>query len=205
MDVLKTMAMTLVCGGVLVATGSAVADDHHLAHAEIGKAAPAIELPGIDGKTYKLSDFQGKVVVVEWINHECPFVKRAHDAKLMTGTFAKFEGKPVVWLAIDSSHFCADKVDSIKTWAKDKGINYPILLDPKGSIGHMYGAKTTPHMFVIDQKGNLAYMGAPNDQYEENGDGGRNYITEAVTALLKGSTVPIARTKSHGCSVKYKK
>ncbi|MFQ5461607.1 MAG: thioredoxin family protein [Phycisphaerae bacterium] len=205
MNVRKTMAMMLVCGGMLVATGSIRAGDPHHAHAEIGKAAPAIELLGIDGKTYKLSDFKGKVVVLEWTNHNCPFVKRAHKAKLMKETLAKFAGKPVAWMAIDSTETCADQVADIKAWAKENGIDYPILLDPSGRVGHAYGALTTPHMFIIDQKGNLAYTGAVDDEYEEDGDGSRNYVAQAVTALLKGSTVPLARTKSHGCSVKYKK
>jgi len=199
------VAAVVVLGCVWATSGPLMAGDQDRAAAEIGKAAPAIELPGIDGKTYKLSDFKGKVVVLEWTNHNCPFVKRAHKAKLMKETLARFAGKPVAWVAIDSTETCADQVADIKAWAKENGVDYPILLDPTGRVGHAYGALTTPHMFIIDQKGNLAYTGAVDNEYEEDGDGSRNYVAEAVTALLKGSTVPIARTKSHGCSVKYKK
>ncbi|MGB0717508.1 MAG: peroxiredoxin family protein, partial [Phycisphaerae bacterium] len=122
--------------------------DHHgkdHVHASLGKPAPAFALKGIDGKEYKLSDFKGKIVVLEWMNHECPFVVKAHDDKLMTGTLAKFKDKPVVWLGIDSSWFCEDKADSIKGWAKKMNIGYPILLDAKGATGHQYGARSTPH------------------------------------------------------------
>ena len=205
----KRLFMVAVSAGLLGGVAWLQAEDHghghghNHAHAELGKAAPAFELKGIDGKECKLSDFKGKVVVLEWMNHECPFVKKAHEAKLMTGTFAKFKDEPVVWMGIDSSWFCEDKSDSIRDWAKKMKIGYPILLDAKGMTGHQYGARSTPHMFVIDKEGNLAYMGAPDS--EGNDGEKRNHIEETVTALLKGSAVPVARTKAYGCSVKYRK
>jgi len=196
-----TIVLASLC---LVVTATARQHGHHNhAHAALGNQAPEFELPGIDGKTYKLSQFKDKIVVLEWMNHECPYVKKAHDNKQMTGTLAKFKDKPVVWIGIDSSYFSADKSDAIKKWAGEKGIEYPILLDPKGEVGHIYAAKATPHMYVIDQKGKLVYTGAIDDQ--RDGDGQRNYIAEAVEALLAGSEVPVARTKPYGCSVKYKK
>ena len=118
---------------------------------------------------------------------------------------AKFKGKPVVWLAIDSSHFAGEKVADIKSWSAKNEVSYPILLDADGKVGHAYAAKTTPHMFVIDAKGLLAYSGAlDNNAYGDKEEGVRNYVEEAVTALLKGSTVATATTKPYGCSVKYK-
>ena len=189
-------------------TGHAAHDEgsHDHAHAEIGKPAPEFSLTGGDGKTYKLSDFKGRVVVLEWINHECPVVNRCHDSDLMSETMAKFESKPVTWVAIDSSHFCEDKVEGIRAWAKKQGIEYPVLLDANGAVGHAYDAKTTPHMFVIDQKGTLAYSGALNDDaYGSKGEDARNYVAEAITSLLDGSAVATSSTKPYGCSVKYKK
>ncbi len=177
--------------------------EHSHAHAEVGKPAPNFTLKDVDGTQYKLVDLKGKVVVLEWINHECPVVNRCHAAKTMTSTVAKFKDKPVTWLAIDSSHFCADKREGIRKWADAKGIKYPILLDAEGKIGHLYHAKTTPHLFVIDKKGVLAYAGAiDNDPYGKN-ENKRNYVEEAVTSLLNGSTVATTTTKSYGCSVKY--
>ncbi len=88
---------------------------------------------------------------------------------------------------------------------KKNDITYPVLMDASGMVGHMYDAKSTPHMFVIDQKGNLAYTGAIDDDPMGSSDHPRNYVEEAVTSLLKGSAVAVAKTKQYGCSVKYKK
>lgn len=175
------------------------------AHAVIGSPAPDFKLKDADGKTHTLSEFKDKVVILEWTNHECPVVNRCHKSNLMANTWKEFEGKPVVWMAIDSSHFCADKVEGIGKWSRSQKLGYPILLDPKGEVGRLYEAKTTPHMFVIDQKGVLAYSGAISDDPYGQNDQARNYVSEAVTALLSGSTVARAKTKPFGCSVKYKK
>lgn len=183
-------------------------DDHGHGdhHAEVGHPAPDFTLPGVDGKDYKLSDLKGKVVVLEWTNHNCPFVKRHQGKKkTMQKTFAKYSGKPVAWLAIDSTNSCAEQKDGIKGWIKEQKIDYPILLDPAGKVGRLFAAKTTPHVFVIDQKGVLAYSGAIDDDKYGDKEVTRNYAEEAVDALLKGSTVTVASTKSYGCSVKYKK
>ncbi len=178
---------------------------HSDAHAVIGKPAPDFKLKDADGKTHSLSDAKGKVVVLEWINHECPVVNRCHKSNLMADTLKEFKGKPVVWMAIDSSHFCAEKIEGIRAWSKSQKLTYPILLDPKGEVGHTYDAKTTPHMFVIDQKGVLAYSGSISDDPYGQEDDARNYVSEAVKSLLSGSTVARAKTKPFGCSVKYKK
>lgn len=178
-------------------------DDHSHAHAEVGKPAPEFILKDLAGKVHKLADYKGKVVVLEWINHECPVVNRCHDGKIMAKTAAKFEGKPVVWLAIDSSHSAEKKAGNSREWVRKQGIDYPVLLDAAGQVGHLYGAKTTPHMFVIDKNGVLSYTGAIDDDPYGNKESKRNYVEEAVTALLKGSAVATAKTKSYGCSVKY--
>lgn len=180
-------------------------DGHaHADKAEIGAPAPNFSLKGNDGKTYTLADFKDKVVVLEWTNHLCPVVKRCHGSKLMSQTLGKFSGKPVVWLAIDSTAEGTTSDDAIAAWAKESGVSYPVLRDASGTVGQTYGAKTTPHMFVIDQKGVLAYAGAlDNDPHGNLESGMRNYVEEAVTALLTGSTVVTSKTKSYGCGVKY--
>jgi peroxiredoxin len=180
------------------------AEGHAHAHAEIGKPAPDFALKDIHGKEYKLADLKGNVVVLEWINHECPVTNRYCKAGVMKNTLARFKGKPVVWLAVDSSHFSQQKIEAIRKWVGQNEVNYPLLLDAPGTVGHAYGAKTTPHMFVIDQKGILAYQGAPDDDAYGNKGKKRNYVEQAVTALLNGSTVAKAVTKSFGCPVKYK-
>lgn len=180
-------------------------DAHSHAHAEIGKPAPDFTLKDVDGTEHKLSDLKGKVVVLEWINHECPVVNRCHNKGIMKSVTAKFKEKPVAWFAVDSSHFCQDKVAPIRKWVQKNKISYPYLLDAPGKVGHIYAAKTTPHMFVIDRKGILAYAGAiDNDPYGKS-ESKRNYVEEAVSALLNGSAVATATAKPYGCSVKYKK
>ena len=179
---------------------------HAHAHAMVGEAAPDFTLTDLAGNTHTLSDLKGNVVVLEWTNHTCPFVKRHQGTeKTMQKTLASFEGKPVKWLTIDSSHFCRDQAGAIKAWADANGIVAPILLDPTGEVGRRYAAKTTPHMFVIDPDGVLAYAGAIDDDPYGDKPSKRNYVEEAVTALLTGSTVASATTKPYGCTVKYKK
>jgi len=172
--------------------------------ASIGEAAPDFTLTDVNGKTHSLSDYKGKVVVLEWLNHECPVTNRYTKTNVMRNTLAKFKGKPVAWLAIDSSHFADEKIQDIRKWVEANSLAYPLLLDAPGKVGHTYDAKTTPHIFVIDQKGTLAYQGAVDDDPYGNKDNPRNYVEEAITALLNGSTVSTTTTKPVGCSVKYK-
>lgn len=202
------MRAAMAFGLLFLPVAALAGDDDHgdHAHAAIGKPAPEFALKDIEGKEHKLSDYKGKVVVLEWTNHQCPVVNFYHKKNATTKTLEMFEDEPVVWLAIDSSHFCADKKVDIQKWSETNKVGYPILLDAAGTVGHQYGAKTTPHMFVIDQKGNLAYMGSLDDDTEmENKEDATNYVAEAITSLLDGSTVAVATTKSFGCSVKYKK
>lgn len=203
---LLVVAIPLQVGAGPGETGTKPGSDKDMpAPAEIGKPAPQFALKDVDGTDVQLSDFKGKIVVLEWINHECPVVNRCHGANTMAHTFAKFKNEPVVWLAIDSSHFCQEKVDTIKEWIQQKKVDYPYLLDASGKVGQMFGAKTTPHMFVIDKNGVLAYSGAIDNNPNGKEDNVTNYVEEAVSSLLNGSAVATSTTKSYGCSVKYKK
>jgi peroxiredoxin len=174
--------------------------------AVIGQAAPDFLLKDLSGKEHRLSDYKGKIVVLEWTNHQCPFVMRHQGTlKTMQSTYAKHKDKGVVWLAVNSSHFCEKEAGNIRKWAKEQGIDFPILLDASGEVGRRYGAKTTPDMFVIDRQGLLAYSGAIDDDPRGRKNSRRNYVDETLGALLNGSTVAMARTQPYGCSVKYKK
>lgn len=167
--------------------------------AEVGKAAPSFTLKDTEGKEHKLADYKGKVLVLEWINHECPVVNQYHKSKVIADTLKKFEGKDVVWVAVDSTNTCEKNAEKIKTWNKDMGLTYPTLLDASGTVGKSFGATNTPQIFVIDTTGKLVYSGAVDS------DGGdRNYVVEAVNATLEGKPAPVATTKARGCSVKYK-
>lgn len=172
--------------------------------------APDFTLPGHDGKTYKLSQFKDKTVVLEWFNKDCPYVRKFYDAKAMQAQQKEVTGKGIVWLSIVSSapgkEGALDAAAATKL-ATDWGMGATaILFDNDGKVGQMYGAKTTPHMYVINKKGQLAYMGAIDDRpsaTKKSLEGATNYVTAALTAVEKGEKVKNASTTPYGCSVKY--
>ncbi len=168
--------------------------------AAIGKPAPDFKLTDTEGKPRSLGEFKGKTIVLEWANAGCPVCKRHASAKTAEKTMKGL--KDVVWINIDST---ADaKLDDVKKFAKDNGLAI-YLVDPSGATGKAYGAKTTPHMFVIDPKGNLAYQGAIDDDSRgDKGEKAKNYVREAIDAVQKGTTVATATTDPYGCTVKYK-
>jgi peroxiredoxin len=181
-------------------------DEKAAAKAKVGDAAPGFTLTSTDGKTVNLSDYKGKIVVLEWFNPDCPVVKMHYTAGTMGKTQASFSGKDVVWLSINSSapgKEGAGKERNLEA-KKDWKITNPVLLDEAGTVGHAYGATNTPHMFVIDKAGTLAYAGAIDDG--NPGKAGKvNYVENAVNALLKGESVSPSTTKAYGCGVKYGK
>jgi len=165
---------------------------------EIGKPAPDFTLKNFDGKEYKLADFKDKVVVLEWYNIGCPVcVKYTERMKEWSEAYAK---KGIVWLAIDSTNYGDDEKNA--AYAKKHKLAYPILNDFSGTTGKAYGAKTTPHMFVIN-KGVLAYAGAIDDS-GGRGEAKKNYVAEALDSILNGKEVAMTQAKPFGCSVKYK-
>ena len=181
------------------------------AAAEIGKAAPDFTLTDTEGKTVHLSDLRGKTVVLEWFNPDCPFVKFAHGE---TGPLRKigneWAAKGVAWFAVNSSApgLQGNGKERNVEARKDYGIGYPVLLDEAGTVGKAYGAKSTPHVFVIDAKGVLVYRGGvDNAPFGQLGDGEAKteYLRDALDAVAAGKTVAVADTKSYGCSVKYAK
>lgn len=168
----------------------------------IGKPAPDFTLTDDSGHEHTLSQYRGKVVVLEWTNPDCPFVVRSHGSKLTQSLDEKFDSDDVVWLAVDSSHFV--KPEDSKKWRQEHDINYPFLQDPSGTVGRLYDAKTTPHMFVIDRQGVLRYNGALDDNPRGTNEEVVNYTDLAITAVLEGNEVEHAETKPWGCTVKYK-
>ncbi|MBN1511034.1 MAG: redoxin domain-containing protein [Phycisphaerae bacterium] len=179
--------------------------------AQIGKAAPDFTLKDLDGKEHRLSDHKGKIVVLEWTNHQCPYVQFHHaKAHTMQKTAAAFKDKNVVWLAIDSSHFSKDRKEEIRKFAETSQYAFPILLDPDGHVGRTYQARTTPHMFVIDREGTLVYSGAIDSDSNVNAadrdpNKVKNHVAATLAALTEGKAVETTETKPYGCSVKYAK
>jgi peroxiredoxin len=177
---------------------------------ENGKPAPDFSLPSSEGKTIKLSDYKGKTVVLEWLNHGCPFVKKHYESGNMQKLQKESVSKGVVWLSIISSAPGKQGHSSAAEAEKDKkshgASSSAILIDESGAVGKQYGAKTTPHMYVIDGSGALVYQGAIDDKPSTNKEdisSARNYVREALTAVASGKKVELAQTTAYGCSVKY--
>ena len=171
--------------------------------ASVGAQAPNFTLEDQTGKKVSLSDFAGKVVVLEWINPDCPFVLRHANAKTMYTLAEKYGAKGVVWLGINSTNY-ADRAVNAK-WIATNHLPYAVLDDHAGEVGHLYGAKTTPHMFVIDPSGKLAYEGGiDDDPGGSKGSGALNYVDRALDELTSGKPVSTPQSKPYGCSVKYK-
>lgn len=177
---------------------------------ESGKLAPDFTLPSSGGKKVSLSDFKGKTVVLEWLNHGCPFVRKHYDSGNIPNLQKEFTGKGIVWLSVISSapgkqgHSTPEQAEKEKK--KYGSSATAILLDEKGEVGRMYGAKTTPHMYVIDPKGVLVYQGAIDDKPttdEEDLKTATNYVRDALASVAQGKQVKVAQTKAYGCGVKY--
>jgi peroxiredoxin len=194
-----------------IALASALVISTAAGAADLGKPAPGFALPDLDGKTVRLSDFKGKVVVLEWFNPECPYVRASHTQGSLNGAAARHTSQGVVWLAVNSAAsgkqgYGADK--NRKALATYK-LNHPILLDEAGEVGHLYGATNTPHLFVIDKEGRVVYRGGiDNSPDGERGspEGGKliAYVDAALDDLAAGRPVSHPEGKAYGCSVKYK-
>ena len=175
-----------------------------------GDSAPAFTATDSNGKAHKLSDFKGKYVVLEWTNSGCPFTVKHYASGNMQKLQKQWTSKGVVWLSVISS---APGKQGYKTpaeensYLKDSNASpTAVLMDPKGDLGHLYGAKTTPHMFVIDPNGKVIYAGAIDDKPttdQEDIAGAKNYLNAALSESLEGKPVAMASTQPYGCSVKY--
>lgn len=182
----------------------------HAHAAEVSKPAPQFTATDAKGNTYDLAALtkQGKIVVLEWFNPGCPFVQK-HYAKgsTMNDLVKKYADKDVVWLAVSSTHDLS--ADDVTKAAEQWSINHPVLMDQAGKIGRLYGAKTTPNMFIISKEGVLVYSGAidndPTAGAPKTGNDAINYVDQALTELLAGKAVTTAQTRAYGCSVKYAK
>jgi peroxiredoxin len=175
-----------------------------------GQAAPEFSLVDINGKMQKLSDYRGKYVVLEWFNSECPFVQKHYESGNMQSLQARYTQKGVVWLGVNStsprhSNF-RDPVRSqaiLKDW---KSAPTAFVLDPDGKVGKQYGARTTPHMYVIDPKGMLVYVGGIDDKpstSQRDIPTAKNLVAAALDDSLGGKPVGTPSAMPYGCSVKY--
>ena len=181
-----------------------------LAQVEPGEPAPEFSLKDSQDDFKKLSAYAGKFVVLEWMNHDCPFVKKQYSSGNMQKLQKEYTAKGVIWLSIISSapgkqgHCTGPQAEANR---KDMGASpTAVLLDPSGDVGQKYGAKTTPDIFIINPAGNIIYAGAIDSIPSANPSDcakATNYVRETLNAALAGKPVPTPQTKSYGCSVKY--
>jgi len=191
--------------GLALSTPNATA-----ASATIGQTAPNFTLQGADGKTHSLADYKGKFVVLEWTNPNCPFVHKFYDGGAMQKLQTEETGKGVVWIRINSSalgHNDYQTTEQLASYVKDNHVAATeSLIDPDGKVGHTYGARTTPHMFVIDPKGDLIYAGGIDNTPSPDPStiaGAKNYVTAALDEAMAGKPVTTPTARPYGCAVKY--
>jgi hypothetical protein len=198
---LLTAGVFMACAGE--ATGSAGPA------LTIGKAAPAFSVADTNGKTHSLDQYKGKWVVLEWLNHECPYVRKHYDNGAMQALQKKYADK-VVWLSVVSSapgkqgHFPNERANEL---TREKGAAPDaVLVDSAGKVGRAYDARTTPHMFVINPQGNLVYMGGIDDKPSTRAadlKSARPHVDLALQEAMAGKPVSVATSQPYGCSVKY--
>jgi peroxiredoxin len=181
-----------------------------LAQAPVGQPAPAFTLPDTQGDKHSLSDFEGKYVVLEWLNFECPFVGKHYDTGNMQKLQKTYTAKDVVWLSIVSSaegkqgYYPPEKMKAQKK--KHDGHMTAILMDPSGEVGRSYGATVTPHMYVINPEGTLIYKGGIDDKpTTDDADvkGATNYVRKALDRAMNGKEVSPQTAPPYGCTIKY--
>jgi peroxiredoxin len=199
---MRTNMLAILLGLVVAASAQAAV--------RVGEPAP--DFTGVDtgGEQHSLSDFRGKVVVLEWTNHDCPFVRKHYGAGNMQQQQREATGKGAVWLSVISSapgkqgHVSAAQADELT--ASRGAAPTAVLLDPDGDIGRAYGARTTPHMYVIDEDGTLVYMGGIDSIGSANPADipkATQYVRAALNEVMDGKPVSQAVSRPYGCSVKY--
>jgi AhpC/TSA family len=180
------------------------------ASAKVGSAAPTFTLTATTGKSVSLADQRGKLVILEWTNHDCPYVRKHYDTTNMQGLQKETTAQGLIWLTLISSapgtqgYVTPKQADELT--ATRQASPTAVLLDPTGAVGKSYGATNTPHMYIIDKTGTLVYAGAIDDRpTTRRGDvqGAQNYVRAALEDLAAGRAVKMPVTRAYGCTVKY--
>jgi peroxiredoxin len=180
------------------------------AAAKVGEAAPAFTSTSSAPAPVSLADYRGKIVVLEWTNHDCPYVRKHYETGNMQGLQREATAQGAIWLSVISSapgsqgHVSAAQANELT--ASRQAAPTAVLLDPAGTVGRLYGATNTPHMYVIDRGGILIYAGAIDDRptsRRSDVQGAQNYVREALQAVASGQPVKTSVTRAYGCTVKY--
>ena len=204
----RVLAIGLYCAATIITLRAGV--QPATAQARIGSAASAFTLTDLNGRAVSLADFKGKTVVLEWTNHGCPYVGKHYRGNNMQALQKKWTGKGVVWLSVISSapglqgHVTPQQANKLTA---DRGAApTAVLFDPTGKVGRAYSARTTPHMYVINDDGVLVYMGGIDDQPTarlEDLKRARNFVDEALSEISQGKPVSVTGSRAYGCSIKY--
>lgn len=206
---IRMAAVALLTAGTFLACTEATGSNFTGPAPAVGKAAPAFNVVDTNGRTHSLDQYRGKWVVLEWLNHGCPYVRKHYDGGSMQALQKKYADK-VVWLSVVSSapgkqgHFSNEKANEV---TKEKGAApRAVLVDSAGTVGRAYHAITTPHMFVIDPQGKIVYMGGIDDKNSTRAADlktARPHVDMALQEALAGKPVSVATSQPYGCSVKY--
>lgn len=206
----RTFALATACLSLGLAAGMARGGAAAQPVAAVGSAAPAFTLRDTAGRTVSLADFKGKTVVLEWLNPGCPYVQKHYRSANMQGTQREAVGQGVVWLSINSTtteHSDYLAPAALAQWMKSQqAAASATLMDSEGQVGRAYGARTTPHMYIIDARGTLVYAGAIDSKPSASVSdiaAATNHVKAALVETLAGKPVGLAQTRAYGCSVKY--
>ena len=204
----RVLAIGLYCAATIITVSAGV--QPATAQARIGAPAPAFTLTDSNGRALSLADFKGKTVVLEWTNHDCPYVGKHYRGNNMQALQKKWTGQGVVWLSVISSapglqgHVSGQQANKLTA---DRGAApTAVLFDPTGKVGRAYSARATPHMYVINGEGAFAYMGGVDDQPTarvEDLKGARNFVDQALSEIAQGKPVSVSASRAYGCSIKY--
>jgi AhpC/TSA family len=208
----RTLLANALLGGAgllaLIAAAPVTADPG--AQARIGAPAPNFTLTDSNGKAISLADFKGKTVVLEWTNHECPYVRKHYGGNNMQTLQKKWTGQGIVWLTLISSQPGAQGfvhgLEANKLTEERGAAPTAVLLDPRGGVGRSYGAQVTPHMYVVTGDGTLVYMGGIDDKPTtrlEDLKTAKNFVDAALSEVLEGKVVSIKTSRAYGCTIKY--
>lgn len=202
--------ISLILAAAMAINLTSESPENATSDATVGEPAPDFEVIGADGTTHSLSDYEGEYIIIEWLNHGCPYIQKHYNGNNMQQLQEKYTDQGVVWLSVVSSapgtQGYMEAEEALQSIEEQGASPTAILLDPEGEMGRAYDARVTPHMFIIDPEGVLRYNGAIDDKPTARASSletAHNYIDAAMTSLRNGEEVEVKSNTPYGCTVKY--